>query len=160
MDGTYGINATHFAVDEVDIFSDHFYPPDNARLQRGIDLVATSGRTYMAGEYDWTGNVASASPLESFFAIIEDRQKNTTAPPVAIGSQFWSLFMHNVPNCNQFVNHSDGFSLQYGNPLNTPHNNTQISLVRQHLFRMQDQDVGAYLPAVACPGPEADYTYE
>lgn len=158
MDGTYGINATHFEVKEVDIFSDHFYPPDNAKLQRDIDLVAKSGRTYMAGEYDWTGNSASASPLDSFFAIIEDRQNSSA--PVVIGSQFWSLFMHNVPNCNQFVNHSDGFALQYGNPLNTAHNNSQISLVREHLFRMQGQEVGAYLPAVACPGPEADYTYE
>lgn len=158
MDGTYGINKTHLAIDEVDIYSDHFYPTNSTQLKEGIDLVATANKTYMAGEYDWTGNVDSASSLPSFFGIIEDRQKLDN--PVAIGTQFWSLFMHNVPNCNQFVNHSDGFSLQYGNPLNSAKNNTQISFVRQHLFRMKGEEVGEYLPAVACPGPEAEYTYE
>ena len=27
IDGTDGINTTHFAVSEVDVFSNHFYPP-------------------------------------------------------------------------------------------------------------------------------------
>ena len=158
MDGTYGINKTHFAVPELDIFSDHFYPTNNTQLKADIELVATAGKTFMAGEYDWTGDVTSASSLPSFFGIVEDRQRRQN--PVAIGTQFWSLFMHNVPNCNQFVNHSDGFTMQYGNPSNTAKNNTQISLVRQHLFRMQGVEVDDYLPAVACPGPLADFTYE
>ena len=67
--------------------------------------------------------------------------------------------MHNVPDCRVFVNHSDGFTLQYGNPLNTEKNDTQISKIRQHFFRMQNESVTSYLPAVPCPGKYADYTY-
>ena len=154
MDGTYGINKTHLSIREIDIFSNHFYPPNNTQLWADIDLVASKGKTYMAGEYDWTGNVESASPLPSFFGIVEERQH--LAHPAAIGTQFWSLFGHNVPNCYQFVNHTDGFTLQYGNPSNTPRNNTQISHIRQHLFRMKGVHVGNDLPLVPCPGPLAD----
>lgn len=158
MDGTYGINKTHLAIKEVDIFSDHFYPTNLTQMQNGVKTVQAAGKTYMAGEYDWTGNIPSATPLSDFLGFIEARQ-NTSAP-VAVGSQFWSFFMHNVPNCNEFVNHTDGFTLQYGNPLNTAHNNTQIARIRQHMFRMKGAEVGDYLPAVACPGPEAEYTYQ
>jgi mannan endo-1,4-beta-mannosidase len=158
MDGTYGINKTHLGLKEVDIYSNHFYPADTAVLQADIDTVRAAGKTYMAGEYDWTGNVASASPLEEFLGLVEKQQTNSK--PTAVGSQFWSLFMHNVPDCSQFVNHTDGFSLQYGNPLNTAHNNSQISKVRKHMFAMKGVTVTDYLPAVTCPGPEAEYTYQ
>ncbi|KAK4095589.1 CAZyme family GH5 [Purpureocillium lilacinum] len=158
MDGTYGINKSHLAIREVDIFSNHFYPTNSSVLQNDIDIVGSAGKTYMAGEYDWTGNIPTASSLEDFFGIIESRQ--TTPRPVAIGTQFWSLFMHNAPDCNHFVNHTDGFSLQYGNPLNTAHNNSQIAKIRRHLFRMKGVEVDDYLPASPCPGVQAEYTYQ
>ena len=158
MDGTYGINKSHLAIREVDIFSNHFYPTNSSVLQNDIDIVGSAGKTYMAGEYDWTGNIPTASSLEDFFGIIESRQ--TTSRPVAIGTQLWSLFMHNAPDCNHFVNHTDGFSLQYGNPLNTAHNNSQIAKIRRHLFRMKGVEVDDYLPASPCPGVQAEYTYQ
>ncbi|KAL9621248.1 MAG: hypothetical protein Q9160_004269 [Pyrenula sp. 1 TL-2023] len=152
MDGTYGVNETHFVVEEIDIFSDHYYPPDLTKLQSDIDKVASANRVYSAGEYDWTANNPAAASLTDFFGVIESRQ-NTTAP-VVVMDQFWSLFLHDVPDCTRFVNHSDGFSLQYGNPANTMQNNTQIATIREHLFRMQGQEVGTVLPQAACPGPE------
>ena len=157
VDGTYGVNKTHLGIDTVDIYSDHYYPVNDTKLQDDIDLVATANKTYLAGEYDWTGNVKTASSLSSFYSIIEAQQKKTK--PVIAGDLFWSLFMHDVPNCNIYVNHSDGYTLQYGNPLNTVQNNTQISTIRQHFFRMQGENVTSYLPAQACPGPTAEYTY-
>ena len=157
VDGTYGVNKTHLNIKDIDIFSDHFYPPNNTKLDEDIALVASVNKAYLVGEYDWTANNPSADSLQSFYDIIESRQNATN--PVVIGDLFWSLFMHDVPDCNRFVNHSDGFSLQYGNPLNTAQNNTQISLIRQHFFRMMGQTVGSYLPAVACPGYDAEYTY-
>lgn len=149
MDGTYGINKSHLAIKEVDIFSDHFYPTNLTQLQSGIDLVAEAGKTYIAGEYDWTGNIKSAAPLKTFLGVLESRQK--LKDPVAIGSQFWSLFMHNVPNCTEFVPHDDGFTLQYGNPANTKQTNTQISIIRQHLWAMRGKEVSENLPPVRCP---------
>jgi mannan endo-1,4-beta-mannosidase len=63
-----------------------------------------------------------------------------------------------------YVNHNDGFSLQYGDPSNTAAINTQISTIRKYYFAMQNITVDSYLPAVPCPqnyipGYEAEYTY-
>lgn len=156
IDGTYGVNKTHLDIPSVDIFDDHYYPLNLTKLSSDIDLVASVNKVYLAGEYDWTGNVASAASLQSFYDIIEARQK--LASPVVAGDLFWSLFMHNVPDCQQFVNHTDGFTLQYGNPANTAQNDTQIASIREHFFRMQGLNVSSYLPAVDCPGKYADYT--
>ena len=157
IDGTYGVNSTHLNIESVDIFDDHYYPLNLTKLENDIDLVGSANKVYLAGEYDWTGNVASAPSLQSFYDIIEARQNHTN--PVIAGDLFWSLFMHNVPNCEQYVNHSDGFALQYGNPLNTAQNDTQIATIRQHFFRIQNESVSSYLPAVACPGKYQDLTY-
>ena len=151
------MNKTHLNISTIDIFSDHFYPPNNTKLQQDIALVESVGKVYLAGEYDWTANNPEADSLESFYGIIEGRQNMSS--PVIAGDLFWSLFMHDVPDCNIFVNHSDGYTLQYGNPANTVQNNTQISLIREHFFRMMNQTVDSYLPAVACPGNTAEYTY-
>ncbi|MCJ1286912.1 hypothetical protein MMC26_006258 [Xylographa opegraphella] len=157
VDGTYGVNKTHLPIEQIDIFSDHYYPPNNTKLMDDIALVQSVNKTYLVGEYDWTANNPQASSLQSFYAIIEGRQN--TSEPVVVGDLFWSLFMHDVPNCNIFVNHTDGYELQYGNPLNSVQNNTQISIIRQHFFKMQGVTVDSYLPAVACPGNTAEYTY-
>lgn len=150
VDGTYGVNRAHLNINTIDIFSDHYYPPNNTKLQEDIALVETVNKVYLVGEYDWTGNNAQGDSLRSFYDIIEGRQN--TANPVVAGDIFWSLFMHDVPNCNIYVNHSDGFALQYGNPANTAQNNSQITLIRQHFFQMQGVNVDNYLPCVPCPG--------
>ena len=54
--------------------------------------------------------------------------------------------------------------MQYGNSANSAYLDGQISLVREHFFRMQGVAVDGYLPAVACPqnfvpGYDAQYTY-
>lgn len=144
VDGTYGINKTHLDIASVDIVSDHFYPLDLEKLETGIQLASNASKAYMVGEYDWTGNIASAPSLSSFFDIIESRKE------VVAGDQFWSLFMHDVPDCAKYVDHEDGFTMHYGDPRNSAQNNTQISLVRQHFFRMQGKKVGKELPPVKC----------
>ncbi len=58
-----------------------------------------------------------------------------------------------------FVNHSDGFALQYNNPANSAFITSRIKLIRQHLVQMgQGASISAdnALPAVACPAaPDA-----
>lgn len=156
IDGTYGVNKTHLAIENIDILSDHFYPRNITKLEADIALVESANKVYLAGEYDWTNNSPGSPSLESFYAVIESRQ--TMPKPVIAGDLFWSLFMHNVPNCQQYVNHSDGYTLQYGNPLNTAENNTQISTIRQHFFKMMGKTVSAALPATPCPGPLVEFT--
>ncbi|GAB7348502.1 hypothetical protein MBLNU459_g6905t1 [Dothideomycetes sp. NU459] len=161
IDGTYGVNSTHLEIDTVDIYSDHYYPLNLTKLTSDIARVGAANKVYIAGEYDWTGNVADAPPLQSFYDIIEAQQKNaSSAGPVIAGDLFWSLFMHDVPDCTRFVNHSDGFALQYGSPANSPRNNSQIETVRNHFFRMMGQSPGPVaLPLAPCPGPLADLLY-
>lgn len=131
-------------------------------------------KTYFAGEYDWLGfdggSTPTGDPIVPWFHILEQ-----TA--VGGGDAFWSLFGHDVPNCHVsscpssfsfsaeltsgpppkiFVNHSDGFTMQYGNPANSEYVDDRIKLVRQHLMDMAH---GVYisenstLPAVPCPAP-------
>lgn len=154
-DGTYGVNETHLSIPVVDMYSDHFYGPDNEQLQEGIDLVESADKVYMVGEFDWTGNNDEADSLDDFFAVIEDRQDLPN--PVVSGTQLWSIFGRNVPDCETYVEHDDGFTLHYNNPANTEQNNTQIRTVRQHLFRMQGEIVDDDLPEVPCPAGD---TYE
>ncbi|KAH8808112.1 glycoside hydrolase [Xylogone sp. PMI_703] len=166
IDGTYGINKTHFSIPEVDIFSNHFYPLNDTILSSDISEVQSANRVYLVGEIDWTGRNGKTTPqgssLSSFYDIILARQN--TSHPVVAGSLFWSLFMHNVPDCYNYVNHTDGFTMQYGNPANPAYINEQISTTRQHFFVMKNIVVDSYLPSVACPhnyipGYEVDYTY-
>ncbi|KAJ3574776.1 hypothetical protein NPX13_g4253 [Xylaria arbuscula] len=148
FDGTYGINKTHLSIEEVDVFSDHFYPPDNEKLQAGIDAVASVNKVYFAGEYDWVG-ASGGDSLESFFETLENS-------PTVGGDAFWSLFGRNGLDCDTFVDHSDGFTLQYGNPKNTAYTNSRIQLIRKHFIAMsQGEVIGAEepLPPVLCPVP-------
>lgn len=52
------------------------------------------------------------------------------------------------------MNHTDGFTVSYGNPENTPETDAGIRLIRQHLtLASTGEDVGpdAPLPEVECP---------
>lgn len=59
--------------------------------------MASVNKTYFAGEYDWVGQSSSGASngdsLASWYQNIEQT-------PGAIGSAFWSLFGHNVPDCS------------------------------------------------------------
>lgn len=55
-----------------------------------------------------------------------------------------------------FVDHADGFTLQYGNPENTAYTNSRIKLIRKHFVAMsKGKKIGANdpLPPVPCPAP-------
>ncbi|OAA68738.1 Glycoside hydrolase, subgroup, catalytic core [Niveomyces insectorum RCEF 264] len=156
-DGTYGVNRSHLAdVAEIDFVSDHFYPVSVAKLEADLALVAAANKSYLAGEYSWTGGSAASTAstdgaLAPFFRALE-------ASPAAGGDMFWSLFGHNVPDCNVYVNHSDGLALQYGNPANTADTTKRIQLIRQHFLKVsQNASIAAdaALPAVPCPAPDA-----
>lgn len=150
LDGTYGVNETHFELGVIDIFSNHFYPLSVSKLEADIASVAIAERTYFAGEYDWTGKNGGDN-LTTWYSVIEAQRKKKE--PVIMGDAFWSLFMHDVPDCKVYVNHTDGFAMQYGNPANSEMEDAQIEIVRQHMFKLQGKSVGLATPASACPGP-------
>ncbi|KAI1859760.1 hypothetical protein JX265_010209 [Neoarthrinium moseri] len=151
VDGTYGVNRTHFDIQDIDIFSNHYYPVNTTKLQLDLETVEGADRAYFAGEYSWVGPDDSSGPvnLVSFFDIIQNSS-------VAAGDAFWSLFGRNLPDCNTFVDHSDGFTLQYNNPTNSEYTNSRIQLIRKHFVAMsQGKEIPANetLPAVPCPAP-------
>ncbi|ORY07762.1 glycoside hydrolase superfamily [Clohesyomyces aquaticus] len=154
VDGTYGINSAHLNISSVDIFSDHFYPMDVNKLSKGVEAVGAVDKVYFAAEYGWTPQSQTISSIDQFFAWIEEQQK--TSKPIIAGDHFWSLFMHNVPDCSAFVDHDDGFTLQYGNPKNPTNYTAQISKIQQHLFKMQGKTVGAAMPPAPCLGKSED----
>jgi len=150
LDGTYGVNATHFELPVIDIFSDHFYPRNVTKLREGIASVKTTDRVYIAGEYDWTS--PSGDSLTDFLGAIEQEYATGTIT----GDMYWSLFMHDVgvPNgCNIYVNHTDGYTMHYGDPANPANVTLEIEEVREHLWRLQGVEVGLAEPSAGCPGP-------
>ncbi len=50
VDGTYGVNASHLAVPEVDIVSDHFYPISVDKLKADLSLGKGGGQRVVHGE--------------------------------------------------------------------------------------------------------------
>ncbi|KAK1752527.1 glycoside hydrolase family 5 protein [Echria macrotheca] len=152
VDGTYGVNKSHLAIDEVDIYSNHYYPISINVLKEDVALVGSANKTYFAGEYAWNAaTTAGDNNLVSWFREIEKSS-------VISGDAFWSLFGHDVPDCDKFVDHDDGLTMQYGNPAQA----TQIKVVRQHFLQMsKGLSIGAdaELPSVPCvaalaPPPE------
>jgi mannan endo-1,4-beta-mannosidase len=114
--------------------------------------VSAANKSYFAGEFDWTGLNGGTTPtgddLTTWFQAIEQ------GGPTSSGDAFWSLFGHDVPDCSVYVNHTDGFTMQYGNPANSAYIDDRIRLVRQHFERMsagQNISANASLPVVPCP---------
>lgn len=68
FDGTYGVfpDSGQLAVQEVDVFSDHFYPLDTTKFLTGFSHVQAADRIYLAGEIDWTGEHGGQSACSLF----------------------------------------------------------------------------------------------
>ncbi|KAF8588241.1 glycoside hydrolase family 5 protein [Ramaria rubella] len=106
VDGTYGLwpGTGQLSNTVVDIFSDHFYPPNITKYETGRDMVTAANRNYLAGEYDWTG-LNGGDDLTDWLAAIK-------SSGVGDGDIFWSLFGHD-DECCQYVEHDDGESFYY-----------------------------------------------
>ncbi|KAF2813288.1 glycoside hydrolase [Mytilinidion resinicola] len=97
--GTYGINKTHLSIKDVDIFSDHFYPPNNTKLTNGIDLVASADKVYFAAEYDhfwslFTHNVPDCTTYVNHSGDSFTLQYGNPAKPVNVTEQAIKIRQH------------------------------------------------------------------
>lgn len=86
--------------------------PSTMKLETDIPLVASVNKTYPVGEHDWTANNPQAASQQFFYDITASHQSGPE--PVVVEDFLWWLFMHDVQNYNVYINHSDGFRLQYG----------------------------------------------
>lgn len=141
LDGSYGIDPESGMLNntEVDMFSDHFYPPNITRYTQGRDLVTAAGRNYIAGEYDWT-QLNGGDPLDKFLSAIEKSG-------VGDGDIFWSLFGHD-DECCQYVEHDDGYSFYYKR---AQLYDAQGTILVNHSNSINSGFLPQILPEVACP---------
>ena len=100
MDGNYGVVASHLAIAELDVVSDHFYPPDLARFAAGVAAAAAAGKVYSCGEFGWS----QGGPIDGLLAAC-------LAAPACAQAAVWSFF----PHADDFgcVQHNDGFTIHY-----------------------------------------------
>jgi mannan endo-1,4-beta-mannosidase len=132
VDGNYGINSTHLSISTVDIYSDHFYPPNTSRMLSDAKTVKAANKVFYVGEYDWTGQ-NGGSDLASFLNAIQTS--------TASGDTYWSLFEHN--DVNGFVNKADSLALHYTG--DTADMKSRVVLLRNHAYAMGGQAVPAPL---------------
>ncbi len=124
MDGNYGVNANSLSIPSVDVYSDHFYPPDSNRLR--TESAATSGanKAFISGEYDWQTSIGT--PLSTFLTSVLN---NTNVS----GAMFWSLWPHD--DTNGYFNGYGEINLTY--PGDTADRRQRAQIIRAHGYAMQ-----------------------
>jgi hypothetical protein len=133
MDGSSFINTDAFSLANVDIYTDHYYPANIAKLQSDVTQVAAASKVFIVGEYAWE----YGDPLNDFLAAIE---KSSTT-----GDMYWDFFPHN--DTSGYVQHSgDGYTLHY--PGDTSAMREAVQLLRGHAYKMRNMAA----PAVGTPG--------
>ena len=106
--------------EEVDVFTDHFYPMSVDRLNADMKRMKDIDRVFYIGEYGWdTGD------LPSFLEAIQENGNVT-------GDLYWSLFPH--ADSYGYVQHGDGYTLHY--PGDTDLMQEQAQQLRTHAFNM------------------------
>lgn len=127
LDGTHGVNAEALSLPGVDMYSDHFYPPDTSRMQSDAAEVQAANKVFYVGEYGWTSKSGFTA------AQLADWTSAMVAAPGVSGDTYWSLFPH--ADDGGFVQHGDGFTLHF--PGDTPDLATRVTTLRDHAFAMQ-----------------------
>ena len=108
-----------FNVNNIDVYSAHFYWKDYNRLDMGANKSKNVGKPYIIGEY-------SAHFGTDWFREIEKR-------PNVKGSVFWNLYPHqNGLTGGNKVDHQDGETLWY------PEDKIQLTIISNHFRRMRN----------------------
>ncbi|BGP23694.1 hypothetical protein JCM10295v2_002595 [Rhodotorula toruloides] len=69
VSGSYGVRRDEARVDEIDLLSDHFYPPSLSRLSHSASLSFAAHKPLLVGEYDWT-NRTYLTYRWTWFAVV------------------------------------------------------------------------------------------
>ncbi|KAM0746042.1 glycoside hydrolase [Meredithblackwellia eburnea MCA 4105] len=54
VSGSYGVRKEEGEIAEVDMLSNHYYPPYSSNLVRSASLAASFNKAFLVGEFDWT----------------------------------------------------------------------------------------------------------
>jgi len=138
MDGNYGINIASLSSPSIDMYTDHFYPPNRNKL--AVDTAATSraNKAFVISEYDW--ETAQGDPLSTFLATI--RSSDAVA-----GDLLWNVWAHD-DTAGYFVGWGGNNLINLTYPGDTPDRRQRIQIIRAHGYAMQGRPV----PADSVPG--------
>src|SRR5262249_1746149 len=103
MDGNYGIDPTSLPSVNVDIYSDHLYPPNIARMNNDAAQTQSAGKALIIGEYDW--ETASGDSLSSFLSAVLANKA------VSGGDLFWDIWPHS--DTAGYLGLKDAINLHY-----------------------------------------------
>jgi hypothetical protein len=100
MDGNYGVKEDHLSLADVDLYSDHYYPPNANRLAESAQQCKAYGKVFSAGEFGWSNE----DKLNALLSACKLAPACGQAAP-------WSFFPH--ADDHGFVQHGDGFTFHY-----------------------------------------------
>ncbi len=138
MDGNYGINQSSLAISSVDIYSDHFYPPNISQMNADAAETQSANKAYVVGEYDW--QTTSGDSLSSFLSAI-------TANSAVSGACFWDLWSHAD---DSGYRKGDGVYAMYYPGDTTDHRNRE-QIIRSNAYAIR----GMAVPPDGIPGAPA-----
>lgn len=139
LDGTYGVNTDALTIDEVDLYSDHFYPMNVDRLKSDVALTTAANKPFIVGEYGWT-----QGDLPTFLSTIRTLSQSGSL----VGDTYWSFFPH--ADSFGYVQHGDGFTVHY--PGDTAAMRTAVQALRGHAYAMQGVAVPPPFDVQSPPG--------
>jgi hypothetical protein len=151
MDGTYGINdgasyqgppptgvcGGDLGVSTVDLYSNHFYPMNTTIPTADGDAVASCGKAFVVGEYDWN-NVTGGPALADFLSPI-------AADTNVAGDLYWDMWPHN-PSYGWDQCECNYYTLDY--PGESASTATKEQQLRTHAYTMS----GVAVPMHAAVG--------
>jgi mannan endo-1,4-beta-mannosidase len=135
MDGNYGINQDSLAISSVDIYSDHFYPPNISKMEADAAETQSANKAYVIGEYDW--QTTSGDALNAFLSAI-------TANSAISGACFWDLWSHAD---DSGYRKGDGVYAMYY-PGDTADHRNREQVIRNNAYAIQ----GMVVPPDGIPG--------
>mmetsp|Transcript_26365 Transcript_26365/g.66297 ORF Transcript_26365/g.66297 Transcript_26365/m.66297 type:complete len:455 (+) Transcript_26365:112-1476(+) len=129
LDGTYGVNPDALHIEEVDMYSDHYYPMNLTKLASDAALCEKASKVFFVGEYQW-----SSGDLTSFLRALRQN-------PAVAGDTYWSLFPH-ADNYG-FVQHQDCCTLHY--PGDSAEMRARVQQLRTHAYHMSGRSVAGFM---------------
>ncbi len=126
--------APELAIQSIDIYTSHYYPPSIADLQGQAAMAQDANKVFIAEEYDWNTN--NGDSLYNFLSAIE--QSNIA------GDLYWSLFPHS--DTYGYVQQLEHFTLHY--PGDTPTIQDRVRMLRAHAYTLS----GLPIPTDDRPG--------
>jgi hypothetical protein len=135
LGGVAKLDPVELAAQNVDCYTDHYYPPKPAMVVASAAAAHAAGKVFYVGEYSWTGG-----GLQTFLKTIEKTYACTA-------SLYWSLFPH--ADDHGYVSHGDGYTLHW--PGDTPSQQKSVALLRAHAYAMRGVAAPPLPPPTGAP---------